>query len=76
MPRNLTSVATSPQSLRISWIPPAVLNGIIRYYELSLCLKVDGNGKELGGNCDTSDTINLTKHIRSFNTNDNFTLCK
>ena len=75
MPRNLTAVATSPHSLRISWKPPAVLNGIIRNYILSLCLMEDGNGNE-SQHCGTFFTINLQADIRSFNTSDNFTLCK
>ena len=77
IPRNLTAKATSFENLFISWKPPAVSNGIIRNYSLSLCLMVDvdGNGENVG-DCGNLSSILLPANISSFNASDGFELCK
>ena len=75
VPRNLTATATSFENLLISWKPPALSNGVIRNYELSLCLTVGGNGEDVG-NCGSLSSIRLPANISSFNASDSFALCK
>ena len=75
IPRNLTAVATSFDNLVISWKPPALSNGIIRNYELRLCLTDDGTGEDVR-DCGSLSSILLPANILSFNAKDNFTLCK
>ena len=75
IPRDLTAVATSFENFLISWKPPALSNGKIRNYNLSLCLTIDGNGENVG-DCGSLSSILLPANISSFNASDGFELCK
>ncbi|XP_046841964.1 titin-like isoform X3 [Xenia sp. Carnegie-2017] len=73
-PQMLSVVDKTSDSFLISWIEPGMLNGVITFYNLTLCLLVDGNGRTYD-NCVMSYTVVLAKNYRSFNTSRNFTLC-
>ena len=74
-PINLTANATSSKNLLIRWKQPDPPNGVIKEYNLSLCLIIDGNNEELT-DCGNLSNILVSADVTQFNTSDKLKLCK
>ena len=56
----LTVQTTSSSSLRISWGPPEMINGLLAYYELTITSEADGSQETWRIQYNQSTEVNVT----------------